>query len=287
MEFSILLLPILAGAIYCRTSYHFRYRFYRRSGYELFFTAATAGAFLLGLAYFVVTVITSVPYLSLIYCLWDWVSPPIPWLGTCALTVVIAPLCARLADRIDERAAQYQRGWILKGIRNRLPFRDGDRVWPFYTEDEVRYSETSEFGNELELLAFEAVEKLDSVVQSSADDPHDSQPRVAPKYMVTLESGKVFVGIISSAPDPIGSFSYMKMIKLASGYRTQSHNVEIVTRYDKYFPDNAGDSDDDESRSRKVELRPADFEVTVSVGRIAHITPFDQTVDGPEDWPMT
>lgn len=281
MEFSILLLPILGGAIYCRTSYRFRYRFYRRRGYELFFTAATSGVVLLATSFLLVYFFSSVEYLQPAESFWREATPNIAWLGTCGLTIVLALPVAHLVDCVDESIASRTRGtWVYEKW-----------WWPFLTENDVRLEEIDAFGTELELLAHRAVEVLDSVVLKADGESQDNgDSPVAPKYMVTLESGKVFIGIITSAPDPIGGLSYLKMIKVASGYRTERHGVEIETRYDKYFP-NGGDNEEDregeEDQDRKISLSPADFEVTVSVDRVVHLTPFDTTVDGPDDWPLT
>lgn len=285
MQFSILLLPILGGAIYCRTSFRFRYRFYRRRGYELFFTAATSGALLLAGSFLLVYILTSIEYLRPVECFWSEVTPDIQWLGTCALPIVLAIPTAHLVDGIDQ--------WIAGKTRDTWIYNKW--WWPFSTDSDMRLKELDEFGTELELLAYEAVEVLQKVVSESEKKENGSDSPVAPKYLVTLESGKVFIGIISSAPDPIGKFSYLKMIKLASGYRTERHKVSIETRYDKYFPDGRENADGheeresgrDEIQDRKLSLKPADFEVTISVDEIVHLTPFDITVDGPEDWPMT
>lgn len=278
MQFSVLLLPILGGAIYCRTSYRFRYRFYRRRGYELFFTAATSGAILLASSFLLVHLLTSIEILRPVGSVWNEVTPNIQWLGTCALPIVLAIPTAHLSDGIDQ--------WIARRTRSTWVY--SKWWWPFSTAFDVRLKEIDKFGTELELLASEAVEVLQRVVIESEHSENDSDSLVAPKYMVTLESGKVFIGIISSAPDPIGQFSYLKMIKLASGYRTEHHKVNIETRYDKYFPDGRENADEHEGdRDRKVSLKPADFEVTISVDKVVHLTPFDTTVDGPEDWPMT
>lgn len=281
MEFSILLLPILGGAIYCRTSYRFRYRFYRRRGYELFFTAATSGAVLLAASFLLVYFFSSVGYLQPAESFWREATPNIAWLGTCVLTIVLALPVAHVVDLIDESIASVTRGtWVYEKW-----------WWPFLTENDVRLEEIDAFGTELELLAYRAVEVLDSVVLGADEESqYNSDSPVAPKYMVTLESGKVFIGIITSAPDPIGGLSYLKMIKVASGYRTEKHGVEIETRYDKYFPnggENKEDREGEEDQDRKISLSPADFEVTVSVDRVVHLTPFDTTVDGPDDWPLT
>lgn len=244
MQFSTLPLPILGGVIFCRTTTRFRYRLYRRKGYELFFLAATAGAILLGVSFLLTQLILFSEWGVQCYTIWNAFSPEVPYLGTSIVAFAL--------------------GWT----GHLLEWRDEY----FGLKREIVLREVDEFGTEIELLLFQAVEDL-SVLLNEADDATGESPQQRlPLFIVTLESGKVSIGVITPAPDPYGKRSYLKLVKIASGYRTKEHDVQVVTRYDDLLS---------ETSSSNAE----DFEVTVQLSSISYISPFDPDINR-QGWPM-
>lgn len=241
MQFSTLLLPILGGVIFCRATTRFRYRLYRRKGYELFFLAATAGTILLGVSFAVSQLILSLEWGMQSYAVWKSLSPEIPYLGTSILAFVLG-------------GTGYLWEWIDVRINS---------------ERTIVLKEVDEFGTEIELLLFQAVEDSGALLKAERDDTDET--RRVPLFIVTLNSGKVFIGVITSAPDPYGKRSYLKLVKIASGYRTEKHDVQVVTRYDDLLAEAAANAED--------------FEVTVQLSSISYISPFDPDINR-EGWPM-
>jgi len=178
------------------------------------------------------------------YTVWNAFSPEVPYLGTSILAFAL--------------------GWT-------------GHLWEWSdvycsSKRKIVLKEVDEFGTEIELLLFQAVEDLSVLLNESDDATGESQQQRLPLFIVTLESGKVFIGVITSAPDPYGKRSYLKLVKVASGYRTQEQDVQVVTRYDDLLSDLSSSSAED-------------FEVTVQLSSISYISPFDPNIDRP-GWPM-
>jgi hypothetical protein len=229
MQFSILLLPLLGGAIYCRAVTRFRYRFYRRRGHDLFFTAATVGVFLLVAAFSFTKLILLLECGQALNSFWDSATPNIPYLGVSVISFAMGFL-----------------GYLIDSIKfGFLP----DKV-------ELIWREIDRFGTELELLVFKSVVSLEDTKKEEVDN--------LPNYMVTLENGKVFIGFITSAPDPYGDRNYLRMTKVFSGYRTEERDVKIVSRYDSLLVDECHEA--------------RDFEVAIQLSRVVHVTPFNPSI---------
>jgi hypothetical protein len=206
--------------------------------------AATAGAILLGLSFLLTQLILSFEWGIQCYTIWNAFSPEVPYLGTSILAFAL--------------------GWT-------------GHLWEWgdvycSSKRKIVLKEVDEFGTEIELLLFRAVEDLSVLLNNPDDAVDESPPQRLPLFIVTLESGKVFIGVITSAPDPYGKRSYLKLVKVASGYRTQEHDVQIVTRYDDLLSDLSSSSAED-------------FEVTVQLSLISYISPFDPDTGRP-GWPM-
>ena len=286
---SLLFLPLLGGALFCRTSHRYKFRFYRRSGYELFFTAATSGVCLLVLSLLLINLVPNIPCVdgypcvraSSIESIWYEHVPDIPFLGTCFISFLAGIPAGVLLNFID-----------------------------FRSERELKNREIRRYGTELEILAVNAVESLGS--RERVED--------APMYMLTLKNGKVFVGFINEAPLWPGDTSYLRLVKLASGYRNSEKDVDIVSRYDIFIEKNLNIarkqiSCNSEYSSPKVvsdtrnysseidvpgsvsevtslpwDFFPSDFEIIVPLSEIMHVSPFEKEVRHPDpekdlDWP--
>jgi hypothetical protein len=81
---------------------------------------------------------------------------------------------------------------------------------------QIREHEINEHGSDLEKL-------VNKAVGTAYSDPHP--------YMLTLSSGKVYVGIITSDNNPYGDRSHLTLLKLQSGFRNDEHRVVITTEY--------------------------------------------------------
>lgn len=286
---SLLFLPLLGGALFCRTSHRYKFRFYRRSGYELFFTAASSGVCLLVLSLLLINLAPSIPCAdgypclraSAIRSIWNDYAPDVPFLGTCFVSFLAGIPAGAFLNLID-----------------------------FRSERELKNREIRRYGTELEILAVNAVESLGS--RERIED--------APMYMLTLKNGKVFVGFINEAPLWPSDTSYLRLVKLASGYRNSEKDVDIVSRYDIFIEKNLDiarkqiscNSDysspkvglDREEYPSEIDVfrnisestllpwdfLPSDFEIIVPLSEIMHVSPFEKEVRHPDpekdlDWP--
>jgi len=126
--------------MFCRKATRFRFRFYRRSGHELFFMAAAAGVWLLGGALLVTRLSSLAPDIAppefyiraatvwltkTVTAKWNWFAPDISYLGTCTIAFLAgwpAGLIYAACDPISE-----DRSCVETGTRdNRYVFRNGD-----------------------------------------------------------------------------------------------------------------------------------------------------------------
>jgi len=126
----------------------------------------------------------------------------------------------------------------------------------FVDGDQVRRQEIREHGDELEKL-----------VTSAIDLTYD-QPQL---YMVTISGGKVYIGLVLSETNPYGDRDFLTILKFASGYRTNEHKVEIVTKYSELLEKARNEEEDDLPDHISVK----DFEVTIPKNDILQISRFE------------
>ena len=125
------------------------------------------------------------------------------------------------------------------------------------------------------------------------------------QVMVTLQSGKVYIGLVTSSFDPSAERKYFQLLPLTSGYRQErDHALIRTTDYTRvYFQIGFGGAESplqehwprfkrwlwrasDWVRTRLPwarettrdpdELRPEDFQIVIPVAEIRSISMFDQ-----------
>ena len=129
----------------------------------------------------------------------------------------------------------------------------------FYSESRGAIRAADRAGNSLELLFIEAMNK-DSTVE------------------LTLQSGKAYVGWILNVKAAEPERTFVEMLPLASGFRTQeTHKLEFTTNYAPVLLDQLPDlAEPDPTEPDPTEpVTQHDFRVVIPVTEVRSARPFD------------
>lgn len=177
-----------------------------------------------------------------------------PNLATRIWGKLLLPDSPFLAACVLSFLAGWPSGWVLNH---------------FFEGTTVRDNEIARHGDELERLISDAIKR-------TYTDPQ--------LYMVTLDEGKVYIGLILSETNPYGNRVFLTLLKFGSGYRGDEHGVTIKTKYADLIRKVAKNTDHDDVPDY-ISVR--DFEVMVPKEKILQVSPFepdlrDHFPDGPE-----
>jgi len=158
--------------------------------------------------------------------------------------------------RLGTLVATIPMGWLVALFVN--CFTDGR---------DVKKKEVEEYGDELESMVTRAV--YGSYVR----------PQL---YMLTLSTGKVYIGVVASGVDPYLERTHLTLLKFGSGYRTSSQKIEIETTYAEVLQGVGKEESEVPSH-----IRASDLEVVVPKSEIVQMSKFDPQLrqhfpDGPE-----
>jgi len=153
-------------------------------------------------------------------------------------------------------AATVPAGWLVAWGVNRLT--DGRKI---------KKSEVEEYGDELESMITRAVYGT------------YARPQL---YMLTLSTGKVYIGVIASGVDPYFERTHLTLLKFGSGYRTSEQKIEVETTYAGVLHGIGREESEVPSH-----VKASDLEVVVPKSEIVQMSKFDPDLrqnfpDGPE-----
>jgi len=131
----------------------------------------------------------------------------------------------------------------------------------------IKVKEVIEYGDELEVKITRAVFGTYSNLQL---------------YMVTLSTGKVYIGLIASGTDPYLERTHLTILKFASGYRTAKHQINVETTYAEVLH---GIGKEDSDVPSHVDA--TDLEVVLPKAKVVQLSKFDPALreyfpDGPD-----
>ena len=255
---NILILPLLGGYLFIRRYLKTKYKARRYRGYHIFFNSAIAGCVLLGLSYLsVVWIESAYPFVA---NGWDRIVP-YPHTGKAVGAFLLGytggyfvNLLIYLRRQISWRLSRYIPECAHK-VKHKLERAVHDFKNPYpherdgLTRDITRV--INERGDSFEMFLAEAMIEWKQV-------------------MVTLSSGKVYIGYVVANFDPSSDREYVKILKSASGYRddkTQSFN--LTTAYGDYV---------EKSINKFESVTIDDFTVVIPVSSIVGISYFDKKV---------
>jgi hypothetical protein len=158
--------------------------------------------------------------------------------------------------RLGTLAATVPAGWLVAWGVNRLT--DGRKI---------KKSEVEEYGDELESMITRAVYGT------------YARPQL---YMLTLSTGKVYIGVIASGVDPYFERTHLTLLKFGSGYRTSEQKIEVETTYAGVLHGIGREESEVPSH-----VKASDLEVVVPKSEIVQMSKFDPDLrqnfpDGPE-----
>jgi len=147
-------------------------------------------------------------------------------------------------------------GWLVASGVNR--YTDGR---------DIKKREIDEYGDELEGMITRAVYGT------------YARPQL---YMLTLSTGKVYIGVVASGVDPYLERTHLTLLKFGSGYRTPEQKIEIETTYAEVL-----DGIGQEESEVPSHIKASDLEVVVPKSEIVQMSKFDPDLrryfpDGPE-----
>ena len=258
MPFNLLLLPLLGGLFFVRRCTGTRYYALRSDGYVLLFYGAAAGALFLFLASLLTTPI--IPVLEKLSDYWD---------------CLLAPLhCCQYIDHAWHFVAPFEHSGkaLVAGLM-------GATTWmPL---------------NHL----FDDDAEIDKVIMGRCD-PLEMSLRTAlgtgKPAMLSVKSGKVYVGIVSSKPNPAFPLVSILLLPIWSGYRDdKTKTVTQTTRYpvDAYIgladkmrkrlrDDNPNYTNEELERAVAdyIDNKATRFEIVVLASELQSMSSFDQDI---------
>jgi hypothetical protein len=137
----------------------------------------------------------------------------------------------------------------------------------------ARQEEVQENGDEFEQML------VDAIAQAY------ERPQL---YMVTLSTGKVYIGVVLSENDMYGRRKYLTLLKFASGYRDDKKRVQITTSYAQVLKDiGHRNSGTEASSPLPKDVTEADFQVVLPKEEVFSISRYEPEVasyfpDGPD-----
>lgn len=99
--------------------------------------------------------------------------------------------------------------------------------------------------------------------------------KASKQVLLTMESGKVYVGwIVRMPPDPRSENAYVRILPTMSGYRDEKHRIQFTTMYDEMYEKML--SDDQISAAEEEELK--DFLKSIPLSKIQSAGIFDPEI---------
>lgn len=242
MPYNLLLLPLLGGFILLQQWHATRFRLARQEKERLLIWAALAGLLLLAAATVLLVGFQRVwpPGATWAATVWH-ARVPFPHSGKATLALLLGlalPMALNRTPVLFGRFARRRDVW--RGLRGLG-----------YDEDGWARVAIRDYGNELEDLL---VRSLD---------------RRAP-VMLTLGSGKVYVGFVTRSLNPDVERRFVRLLPSLSGYRSkEDHQLSFTTFYDIVHEQAQNPASD------LYGLSEQDFEIVIPMGEIKTLSLFD------------
>jgi len=124
------------------------------------------------------------------------------------------------------------------------------------TEDTQSGKVVEDEGNDLEYLLNDALERAKLV-------------------LVTLRNRQVYIGFVTSNVDPNSEKEYVRLLKVASGYRTEeTRHVRIKTRYSSVLTEIGREQEDGAEN-----VRPDDLNIVIPADHISAVSYFNTGIE--------
>lgn len=233
-EALLLALPIVGGFLAVTSLYNQRYRIARDSGYRLYFK----------IVHFAI-LLSAIALLSI----------QVTWF-------VSAMIGLNSSGGSSELKAEVWKGafWTLQGSAGQLA------VLAFG------------LGSLVHLVFNTSTAKQKAIERAIADEDFElmveKSQREDKPILITLDTGKVYVGWAVRGPIPTRQRNWIRILPLASGYRDANQKVRLTVPYATIL---AKLRDDDEEFLSKVspDVQVEDFEVVISIENIVAMHLFD------------
>lgn len=254
LNLGFLALPLLGGYLFVSTANFRRFRTARYSGYRLFFASAVAGAYLLAISYAVALLLKwKVPPLEAAWRVYF----PFRHSGAAIGAFLLGAVGGYCTNWVVYLSRIVWFDWLAKDAKPLRRF----RKW----KDNIRYRRESGHRGLLKEAEDVIEDDGDSFEMLLARSLHEKK-----QLMVTLTSGKVYIGYALANFNPAKERKYVSLLKVASGYREKETHEFVPTTF--YL----------DVRVLAIETFPKikkeDFKVVLPVSDVASINIFAQEV---------
>ncbi len=240
IEAALLLVVLTGGYVFASVCPPSSYSAARESGHKIYFRSVFYAVFL---------VICGVLVVSSVLCTWPLllpqitISPP----NSRRISTMLLELCTSNQFRAWVYMAAFVLGVLLAFLCKYL-----FRVIPWVETSLIKVALKN---NEFEVLVFDSIEK--------------SHP-----ILLTLSTGKVYVGWAVKAPNPQTVRRFLRVLPLMSGFRGPTRQtVEFTTYYHEILESIANRTDDE-----ICYMRTSDLEVVIPTDQIISAHLFDLAV---------
>ena len=241
----VFLLPLLGGFYFATVEYARRYRLARSTGHRFYFAVAIYGVYLIGVA---TALVVGAHFLSSLTAM--LVGTPVKsWMTALqhhdGIDVVRLDEICRYIVRLY-LSYRFKIYLIAFGLGRILPLAFNCR----HLAKEIAVIEAIE-DNDFEKLLVRGLE---------TDIP----------ILFTLRTGKVYLGWVVAMPDPRRERRWVRILPLAAGYRTNEHQLNLITNYSGILSRIQGKHDGELDH-----LKVQDFEVVISADHIDYAHLYD------------
>lgn len=261
----IAFITLLSGYLFVTKWHESRYIIRRQDSQGVYFYAAAAGIVLLLTSIGLISWLdTSLLWLKKHLAVWSKSQLPLGenensfaaayWIIVLGTTLFVGLIAGYLLNCLQALITMRKQDWVVligDGIKNKR------RSPTYYIAEIYRYSSISPLGRAIKHLNAD----FELILYRGFDQ--------AKPICFTLRSGKVYVGQVMGAVDPVDSRDMIRILPTMSGYRDEkTHKVTFTTFYKKLY----GSIDEKEELSH---LHDENFEIVFSFTDVQTANLFD------------
>ena len=264
----IAFITVLSGYLFITKWHESRYIIRRQDSQGVYFYAAAAGIFLLIVAVFFVSLFdSSILWIKKSLAIWAKSQLPLGenekslsaayWIIVLSVTLLMGLATGYLLNFLQSIAAMSKQDWVLligDGIKEKRWWNPAYYVAGIYRHSSINplRRAINHLNADFELILFRGFDQ-------------------AKPICFTLKSGKVYVGQVMGAVDPVDSRDMIRILPMMSGYRDdKTHKITFTTFYKKLY--------ERLDKTEKLQhLHDESFEIVFSFADVQTANLFDTT----------